>query len=200
VFEGFTEPARRLVVQAQQESRVLQHDYVGTEHLFIAATDVDDRMAAALAGLGITTEIVRGQVTRMVAPGGATEIDTSFTPEATQALEGSRREALQLGHDYIGPAHIVLGLLAAHDGTMPVLLSRLGISPETLRAHIVALFDDVGPVSEAERRVVFTPQCPQCSGPLEGNVRLVTLEADGGNVRLACCTTCGAVLPALPCP
>jgi ATP-dependent Clp protease ATP-binding subunit ClpC len=201
VFERFTEPSRRLVVLAQEESRVLGHDYVGTEHLFVAATEVDDRLTATLAGLGITTEVVRGQITRMVAPVDPQEGGTtSFTPEASQALEGSRREALQLGHDYIAPAHIVLGLLATHDGTMPVLLSRLGISPETLRLRLITMFDGVPPERMGEDGVVFTPLCPRCFAPLEGNVRLVDLDADGGRVRLACCAACGAVLPAMPAP
>jgi ATP-dependent Clp protease ATP-binding subunit ClpC len=201
VFERFTEPSRRLVVVAEQESRVLQHDYVGTEHLLIAATQVDDRLTKALAGLGITTEAARSQATRMVAPTGTESTSqTNLTPEANQALEGSRREALQLGHDYVGPAHVVLGLLAAHDGTMPVLLTRLGVNPETLRLSMVALFDDVPPVSGAERQFVFKPLCPRCHAPLEGNVRLVPIDAGGEPVRLACCTSCGAVLPALPGP
>jgi ATP-dependent Clp protease ATP-binding subunit ClpC len=199
VFERFTEPSRRLVALAEQESRVLQHDYVGTEHLLIAATQVDERLTSALAGLGVTTESARAQVTRMVAPTGSEANGrTSFTPEATQALEGSRREALQLGHDYIGPAHIVLGLLAAHDGTMPVLLTRLAVNPETLRLSMVAVVGDASPISGPETLVAFRPLCPRCHVALDGNVRLVSIDAGGEAVRLACCTTCGAVLPALP--
>jgi ATP-dependent Clp protease ATP-binding subunit ClpC len=197
VLERFTEPSRQLVLLAQQESRVLQHDYVGTEHLLIAATQVDDRLTTALAGLGVTTESARAQVTRMVAPTGTESSDGTFTPEATQALEGSRREALQLGHDYIAPAHIVLGLLAAHDGTMPVLLTRLGVNSETLRISMIDVADRA-PVSVAERRITFRPLCPRCHAPLEGNLHVVPVDAGGDRVRLVCCGTCGAVVPALP--
>jgi ATP-dependent Clp protease ATP-binding subunit ClpC len=199
VFERFTEPSQRLVDLAQQESHLLQHDYVGTEHLLIAATQVDDRLTAALAGLGVTTESARAQVARMVAPTGAESSGgTTFTPEATQALEGSRREALQLGHDYIGPAHIVLGLLAAHDGTMPVLLTRLAVNPETLRVCMFAVLDETAPVEPARTAVAVRLLCPRCHAALDGNVRLVPIDAGGEPIRLVACISCGAVLPALP--
>jgi ATP-dependent Clp protease ATP-binding subunit ClpC len=197
VLERFTEPSRQLVVRAQQEALVLQHDYVGTEHLLIAATQVDERLTAALAGLGVTTESARAQVTRMVAPTGTESSGGSFTPEATQALDGSRREALQLGHDYIAPAHIVLGLLAAHDGTMPVLLTRLAVNPETLRLTMIDVADEA-PLSVAGRPITFRPLCPRCHAPLDGNLRVVAVDAGGERVRLVCCVTCGAVVPALP--
>ena len=201
MFERFTEPSHRLVVLAQQESRVLQHDYVGTEHLLIAATEVDERLTSALAGLVVTTESARSHVARMIPPTGAERSGgTSFTPEATQALEGSRREALQLGHDYVAPAHIVLGLLAAHDGTMPVLLTRLALNPETLRLSMVALFDIAAPAPAREERLAFRPLCPHCHVPLDGKVRLVPIDAGGEAIRLACCATCGVVLPALAGP
>jgi ATP-dependent Clp protease ATP-binding subunit ClpA len=199
VLERFTEPARQLVVRAQKEALVLQHDYVGTEHLLIAATQVDERVTAALAGLGVTTESARAQVTRMVAPTGTESSGGTFTPEATQALEGSRREALQLGHDYIGPAHIVLGLLGAHDGTMPVLLTRLAVNPETLRLAMIDVADEA-PLGVAERPITLRPLCPRCHAPLDGNLRVVPVDAGGERVRLLCCVTCGAVVPALPRP
>jgi ATP-dependent Clp protease ATP-binding subunit ClpA len=201
VFERFTEPARRLVVFAQQESRVLQHDYVGTEHLLIGATQVDDQLTAALAELGITTEAARAQVTRMVGPTGAErEGPAAFTAEATEALERARPEALQLGHDYVAPAHVVLGLLATHDGTMPVLLTRLGVSADTVRLRVLSLLDGVRPVRAAEPAATFSPLCPRCAAPLDGNIHLVTMDAGADRVRLACCASCGAVLPALPAP
>ena len=203
MFDRFTEPSRRLVALAHDESRLLQHDYVGTEHLLIAATEVDEPLTGALARLGITTETARGQVARMVAPTAPTShTASSLTPEAAHALEGSRREALQLGHDHVAPAHIVLGLLAAHDGTMPVLLTRLAVNAETLRLAMIAVLDDVHPFDPGERRgaaaAAPTPLCPACRAPLEGNVRLVPIDAGGEAIRVACCATCGDVVPALP--
>ncbi len=197
MLEWFTEPARQLVVRARHESQVLQHDYVGTEHLLIAATQVDDRLTAALARLGITTASARAQVARMVAPTGVDSTEGSFTPEATQALEGSRREALQLGHDRVAPAHVVLGLLAAHDGTMPVLLTRLAVSPETLRLSMIAVADGA-PVAVVEEPPAMHPRCPRCEVRLEGGLRIVTVDAGGERVRLVCCATCGTVVPAVP--
>ncbi len=200
VFERFTEPCRRLVMVAQQESRVCRHDYVGTEHLLIAATQVDDRLTAALTDLGITTESARAQVARMVAPSGTEPRgQSSFTAEANAAVERARLEALQLGHDYIGPEHVVLGLLSVHDGTMPVLLTRLGVHADAVRRHVLASFGEARPVSVADERVVG-PLCPQCSGPLDGNMRVVSLDAGAERVRLTCCTRCGVVLPAWPAP
>ena len=199
MFERFTAPSRRLVALAQKESRLLQHDYVGTEHLLIASTEVDDSLTAALAELGVTTESARGQVARMVAPAGAEPSDeASFTPEATRALESARREALQLGHDYVAPAHIVMGLLATHDGTMPVLLTRLAVNAETLRLRMVRLFDGPTPPPVSDESPPLRPMCPTCHAALDGNVRLVAIDAGGEPVRLACCATCGTVLPALP--
>jgi ATP-dependent Clp protease ATP-binding subunit ClpC len=199
VLERFSEPSRRLVMLAQQESRVLQHDYVGTEHLLIAATQVDDRLTAALADLGITTESARAQVARMVAPTGTEPSgQMSFTAEANAAIERARPEALQLGHDYVGPEHVVLGLLSVHDGTMPVLLTRLGVHADAVRRHLLSSFGEARPVSVAEERVVLRPLCPRCSGPLEGNIRVVTADAGDERVRLTCCTLCGAVLGAWP--
>jgi ATP-dependent Clp protease ATP-binding subunit ClpC len=199
VFERFTEPSQRLVALAQQESRLLQHHYVGTEHLLIASTEVDEQLTAALAELGVTTESARGQVARMVAPTGSEpSADASLTPEATQALEASRREALQLGHDYVAPAHIVMGLLATHDGTMPVLLTRLAVNAETLRLRMVSLFDGVTAPAVDDESPAFRPMCSTCHAPLDRNVRLVTIDAGGEPIRLACCGTCGTVLPALP--
>lgn len=201
MFERFTEPSRRLVAVAEEESRLLQHDYVGTEHLLIASTEVDESLTAALAELGVTTESARGQVARMVAPTGAEpSAGAGFTPEATQALETARREALQLGHDYVAPAHIVMGLLATHDGTMPVLLTRLAVNAETLRLRMVALFDGPAPPPVSDESPALRPMCPSCHTALDGNVRLVAIDAGGEAVRLACCATCGAVLPALPMP
>ena len=141
VFDRFTDQARQMILTAQEEARLLQHDYVGTEHLLIAATEVDDGVPAALAALGLTTEALRSSVTRMVAPGGRDRPgELAFTAEATAALERSLREALQLGHGAIRPAHVVLGLLDVHDGTMPVLLARLGVRADVVRAAVLATF------------------------------------------------------------
>src|SRR4051812_34619671 len=95
-----------MMLTAQEEARLLQHDYVGTEHLLIAATEVGDGLPAVLAPLGLTTEALRGNVTRMVAPGGEDRPgELPLTAEARAAVERSLREALQLGPGAIRPAH-----------------------------------------------------------------------------------------------
>src|SRR5262245_47981479 len=109
-----------MLLTAQEEARLLQHDYVGTEHLLIASTESAAELTTALARLGLTTEAVRSAVTRMVAPAGTERpTDLPMTAEATAAIDRSLREALQLGHGAIRPEHLVLGLLDVHDGTMP---------------------------------------------------------------------------------
>jgi ATP-dependent Clp protease ATP-binding subunit ClpC len=193
VFERFTDQARQMMLTAQEEARLLQHDYVGTEHLLIAATEVDDGLPAALAALGLTTEALRSSVTRMVAPGGQDRPgELPFTAEATAALERSLREALQLGHGAIRPAHVVLGLLDVHDGTMPVLLTRLGVRAEVIRTAVLALFNadpaDLVPVTVA-------PVCPRCGVPVADGLRIARFSVDGTVVRVAYCGVCGGVVP-----
>ncbi len=183
-----------MILTAQEESRLLQHDYIGTEHLLIAATEVDDQLTATLAGLGITTEALRGIVTRMVAPGGHDRPgDVPFTAEATAALDRSLREALQLGHGAIRPGHVVLGLLDVHDGTMPVLLARLGVRAEAIRAAVLVRFktDPDDPATTA----TVVPVCPRCTAPAAEALRVSTLSVDGQFVRVAFCGVCGGVLP-----
>jgi ATP-dependent Clp protease ATP-binding subunit ClpC len=202
VLERFTEPARQVVARARDEARLLRHHYVGTEHLFFATNAVDDDLAAALRPLGITTEVVRGQVARMVAPGDVEPGDDApFTPEATRAVEAARREALHLGHAGVAPAHVVLGLLRVHDGTMPVLLARLGVPGDALRAAALAVLRESadGVASVAAVAGPTPPLCPRCGEPLDeaGRVRVVSADADAGPVRLVACVTCGVVLGVL---
>jgi ATP-dependent Clp protease ATP-binding subunit ClpC len=193
VFERFTDQARQMILTAQEESRLLQHDYIGTEHLLIAATEVDERLTSALAGLGLTTEALRGSVTRMVGPGGHDRPgDVPFTAEAKAALERSLREALQLGHGAIRPPHVVLGLLDVHDGTMPVLLTRLGVRAETIRAAVLELFHaDAGDLIG----VTVAPVCPRCGAPVSEGLRVARLSVDGQTVRVGYCGVCGGVVP-----
>jgi ATP-dependent Clp protease ATP-binding subunit ClpC len=193
VFERFTDQARQMMLTAQEEARLLQHDYVGTEHLLIAATEVDDGLTAALAALGLTTEALRGHVTRMVAPGGEDRPgELPFTAEATAALDRSLREALQLGHGAIRPAHVVLGLLDVHDGTMPVLLARLGVRTEVIRTAVLALFN-ADPAGAALGTVA--PACLRCGAPVADALRIARLSVDGTIVRVAYCGVCGGVVP-----
>jgi len=193
VLELCTDEARRMVLAAEEEARLLQHDYVGTEHLLIAATEADPGLTTALAALGLTTEVVRGTVTRMVAPAGTERSgDLPMTAEAKATMERSLREALQLGHGAIRPEHLVLGLLDVHDGTMPVLLARLNVRAEAIRVAVLVLFDtataEVAPATVA-------PVCPRCGEPVAGRLRIAHLAVEGQPVRAAYCAGCGAIVP-----
>lgn len=113
MFERFTEKARRAVVYAQEEARMLNQNYIGTEHLLLGLIREEEGIAAkALQNIGINLEDVRAQAEEIIGKGTATTTGhIPFTPRAKKVLELSLREALQLGHNYIGTEHILLGLL-----------------------------------------------------------------------------------------
>jgi hypothetical protein len=155
--------------------RVFQHDDVGTEQLLIA-TQADDRLTAALADPGITTELTRAQVVgwwRRAAPSRVANRRSRRLAEA--AAERAPLEALPLGHEYIGPEHVVLGLLNLHDGTMPVLLTRLGVHADAVRRHLLVSFG--GTLGSGADEGVVGPLCPRCSVPLDGKMRVVIVDA-----------------------
>ena len=118
MFERFTDRARRVLVLAQQEARVLGHNFLGTEHLLLGLIRETEGVAAmALAQLGIRLDDVRDRVKETVGPAGSAPTGSPpFTPWAKRVLELSLREALQLGHNYIGTEHILLGLVREGEG------------------------------------------------------------------------------------
>jgi ATP-dependent Clp protease ATP-binding subunit ClpC len=154
VFERFTERARQVVVLAQEESRTLRHGYIGTEHLLLGLLRESDGLAAhALESLDITLERVRGEVVRIVGVGdhsGAGQIP--FTPQAKHVLELALREALPLGHSYIGTEHILLGLISLEDGPSVEVLRDLEVTPETIRNATLRLLGPATPVPHAMRQ------------------------------------------------
>ncbi len=140
MFERFTDQARRVVVQAQEEARRLNHGYIGTEHLVLGALRGDTAAAQALESLGVSLGPAREQVAEITGRGrDAPSGHIPFTPRAKRVLELSLREALQLGHALIGPEHILLGLIAEGDGVGVEVLRILGADPEQVRARVVAL-------------------------------------------------------------
>src|SRR3712207_9278810 len=118
MFERFTDRARRVVVLAQEEARLLNHNYIGTEHILLGLIHEGEGVAAkALESLGISLEAVRSQVEEIIGQGGSSPSGhIPFTPRAKKVLELSLREALQLGHNYIGTEHILLGLIREGEG------------------------------------------------------------------------------------
>src|SRR5829696_3245407 len=118
MFERFTDRARRVVVLAQEEARLLDHNYIGTEHILLGLVHEGGGVAAqALTQLGVSLEAVRDQVKEIIGRGAeAPTGHIPFTPRAKKVLELSLREALELGHNYIGTEHILLGLLREGEG------------------------------------------------------------------------------------
>ncbi len=154
MFERFTDRARRVVVLAQDEARMLNHDYIGTEHILLGLIHEGEGVAAkALESLGISLEAVRGQVEEIVGKGQETRSGhIPFTPRAKKALELSLRESLQLGHDYIGTEHILLGLIREGDGVAAQVLVRMGADLNRVRQQVIQLLE--GHQGEGAQRAV----------------------------------------------
>jgi ATP-dependent Clp protease ATP-binding subunit ClpC len=141
MFERFTERSRQVVVLAQDEARALKHDFIGTEHILLGLLREEEGIAArVLESLDITLEEVRAQVAGIVGQGEeATTGQIPFTPRAKKVLELSLREALGLGHNYIGTEHILLGLVQENDGMAVRVLRELGADVTSIRDEILRL-------------------------------------------------------------
>jgi Clp amino terminal domain, pathogenicity island component len=141
MFERFTDRARRVVVLAQEEARMLNHNYVGTEHILLGLIHEGEGVAAkALESLGISLEAVRQQVEEIIGQGQqAPSGHIPFTPRAKKVLELSLREALQLGHNYIGTEHILLGLIREGEGVAAQVLVKLGADLNRVRQQVIQL-------------------------------------------------------------
>ena len=141
MFERFTDRARRVVVLAQEEARMLGHNYVGTEHILLGLIHEGEGVAArALESLGISLDTVRQQVEEIIGPGEqAPSGHLPLTPRAKKVLELSLRESEQLGSDYIGTEHILLGLLREGHGVAAQVLVKLGADLNRVRQQVIQL-------------------------------------------------------------
>jgi len=141
VFQRFSDRARRVVVLAQEEARMLNHNYIGTEHILLGLIQEGEGVAAkALESMGISLEAVRNQVEEIIGRGSsAPSGHIPFTPRAKKVLELSLREALQLGHNYIGTEHILLGLIREGEGVAAQVLTKLGADLDRVRNQVVQL-------------------------------------------------------------
>ena len=224
VFERFTDRARRSVVFAQEEARMLNHNYIGTEHILLGLLRVEDGLAAkALTSLGVSLEPARRQVEEIIGQGqGIIPGHIPFTPRAKKVLELSLREALQLGHNYIGTEHILLGLIREGEGVAVQVLEALGAGRNPVRQTVVQLLSGYvagseGPGDEGEAEMAEltsdvasaseplgddAPTCPNCFGALDETLAVRVLEATAEgepfSVRIAYCSRCGVALGALP--
>ena len=153
MFERFTDRARRVVVLAQEEARLLNHSYIGTEHILLGLIHEGEGVAAkALETLGISLEAVRAQVEEIIGQGGSSPSGhIPFTPRAKKVLELSLREALQLGHNYIGTEHILLGLIREGEGVAAQVLVKLGADLSRVRQQVIQLLSGYqGPQGKTE--------------------------------------------------
>jgi ATP-dependent Clp protease ATP-binding subunit ClpA len=184
MFERFTDQARRVVVLAQEEARVLNHDRVASEHLLLGLAREHDGVAArALTSLGITEAAVRQRVEEIVGRGkrAPQAAPIPFAPEAKKAMELSMREAMQLGHNYIGTEHLLLGLLRQGEGPATEALARLGAEPAAVRRQVIKLLH-----GEEERPGADRPALgPGPAGGTRGQLSEVLGRLDALESRLS---------------
>ncbi len=184
LFERFTDRARRVVVLAQEEARLLNHNYIGTEHILLGLIHEGEGVAAkALESLGISLEAVRSQVEEIIGQGGSSPSGhIPFTPRAKKVLELSLREALQLGHNYIGTEHILLGLIREGEGVAAQVLVKLGADLSRVRQQVIQLLSGYqGPGAQGGPEKAGATTGPGSSGEQQPSGSLV-LDQFGRNL------------------
>ena len=166
MFERFTDRARRVVVLAQEEARLLNHSYIGTEHILLGLIHEGEGVAAkALESLNISLEAVRAQVEEIIGQGGSSPSGhIPFTPRAKKVLELSLREALQLGHNYIGTEHILLGLIREGEGVAAQVLVKLGADLSRVRQQVIQLLSGYEGGAKNEGEAVGAKETPTEKG------------------------------------
>ena len=154
MFERFTDRARRVVVLAQEEARLLNHNYIGTEHILLGLLNEGEGIAAqALESLAIDLASVREEVVKIIGQGQQSPSGhIPFTPRAKKVLELSLREALQLGHNYIGTEHTLLGLIREGEGVAAQVLQQLGAELQKVRQTVIQLLSGPGGSEEQQPR------------------------------------------------
>jgi ATP-dependent Clp protease ATP-binding subunit ClpC len=179
MFERFTERARQVVVLAQEEARTLKHNYIGTEHILLGLLREEEGLAArVLESLDITVERVRAQVVRIVGSGEeVTSGQIPFTPRAKKVLELALREALSLGHNYIGTEHILLGLVRENEGVAARILLDFDADSEKIRNEVIRMLS--GPGGRRQGQASGAGSGP---GPGEGKKSSKLLDQFGRNL------------------
>jgi ATP-dependent Clp protease ATP-binding subunit ClpC len=205
MFERFTDRARRVVVLAQEEARMLNHNYIGTEHILLGLAHEGESVASkALESLGISLEAVRGEVEEIIGQGeSAPAGQIPFTPRAKKVLELGLREALQLGHNYIGPEHLLLGLVREGKGVAAQVLEKRGAELQRVRQEVIQLLSGFSG-GEAGAQPLEPPVCPRCRAPLKETIAYGVLEVrtpegeEGRDVQFVFCRRCASWLGTIP--
>src|SRR5580698_6941181 len=181
MFERFTERARQVVVLAQEEARTLKHNYIGTEHILLGLLREEEGLAArVLESLDITVERVRAQVVRIVGSGEeVTSGQIPFTPRAKKVLELALREALSLGHNYIGTEHILLGLVRENEGVAARILLDFDADSEKIRNEVIRMLSGPGGRRQGQSGGSGSGSA---SGPGEGKKSSKLLDQFGRNL------------------
>jgi ATP-dependent Clp protease ATP-binding subunit ClpC len=167
-FEDLTDRARRVLVLAQEEARLLNHNFIGTEHILLGLIHEGGGVAAkALQPLGISLDAVRAKVEKTIGPAGSSTTGSPpFTPRAKKVLEPSRREALQLGHNYIGTEHLLLGLLREGEGVAAQVLTSLGADLARVRQQVIQILSGYQPADNGGTLPnSHLPMCAPTVGP-----------------------------------
>ena len=217
VFERFTDRARTVLVLAQEEARLLNHGFIGTEHILLGIIregkgDWARRHFGRWAFPSDTTRLERVEETIGMA-GSAPSDPPPFTARAKKVLELSLREALQLNHNYIGTEHLLLGLVREGDGVAMSVLTSLGADPSRVRQEVIRLISSVGdplgagynPVQAmpgtASAMSSWEPCCPRCRRPVSETARFGSIEVlpdndedDPLSLRIVYCRQCGTAL------
>ena len=182
MFERFTERARQVVVLAQEEARTLKHNYIGTEHILLGLLREEEGLAArVLESLDITVERVRAQVVRIVGSGEeVTSGQIPFTPRAKKVLELALREALSLGHNYIGTEHILLGLVRENEGVAARILLDFDADSEKIRNEVIRMLS--GPGGRRQGSGSGSGGAQAASGSGEGKKSSKLLDQFGRNL------------------
>src|SRR6202051_2452379 len=167
LFERFTDRARRVLVLAQEEARDLNHAFIGTEHILLGLIREGEGVAAkALDALGVTFDVVREKVEEAIGPNSNPSPGSPpFTPRAKKVLELSLREALQLGHSYIGTEHMLLGLVREGDGVAAQVLNDLGADMARVRTQVIQMMSgQAGKEAGASSAVGSSKSDPESQG------------------------------------
>jgi ATP-dependent Clp protease ATP-binding subunit ClpC len=184
MFERFTERARQVVVLAQEEARTLKHNYIGTEHILLGLLREEEGLAArVLESLDITVERVRAQVVRIVGSGEeVTSGQIPFTPRAKKVLELALREALSLGHNYIGTEHILLGLVRENEGVAARILLDFDADSEKIRNEVIRMLSGPGGRRQGSGSQAAGGAAGAAAGGAEGKKSSKLLDQFGRNL------------------